>query len=186
MDNPEDIQDYLPSGDNGAVLITSRNPEVQDGTAISGLKVAAFDAIEGRDFLLSMLPAVDASDDGEKKSAESLARVLGGLPLALKQIGSFMRGTGCGTEEMLEFLADKDQEKHILDDSTGFRGLGYNRTLSTAWQDSLSQLDKFTTSLLLFFAFMDPDSIDKHIVDVLRASVQIFPAIFPTGSNKMT
>lgn len=186
VEDLEDIQAYIPSGNHGVVLITSRNPETQHGEAISGLKVPVFNVIEGRKFLLGMLPAVDASKDNEKRSAESLTGKLGGLPLALEQIGGFVREERCSIEKILELLADKDQEKLIFDYSTGFRNMGYGRSLSAAWQISLSRLDKLTTSLLLFFAFMNPYSIRKEILDALEGSIHNYPAIFPDGDSPLT
>jgi hypothetical protein len=185
VESQDALQDYMPAGGSGAVLITSRNPDSQHGLSISGLKVPCFDADEGSAFLFSMLPGVDGTEHNNRSAAISLTKKLGGSPLGLKQIGGFIRETGCGVEELLQLLTDKAQEKQIFEDSTGFASLGYSHNLSAAWKISLSRLDKLTLSLLIFFSVVDPDHIPETITTSLRSSIHKYEELFPNGNNNI-
>jgi hypothetical protein len=81
---PDDIKDYLPAGNSGHVLVTSRNAAFR-GIAHS-LPVSAMNTGEAVEFLLERAP------DTDKEGAEALAEALGGLPLALEHAGAYTRG----------------------------------------------------------------------------------------------
>lgn len=179
------IEAYLPKGGSGAILFTTRDPAFQQILGTKGCKVQSFETPEGRDFLLSLLEEAHKGTQGYMNDAESLVCELGGLPLGIKQMGGFLRESGCSIRNLLELLKDKEQNKQVLADVTGFTSLGYSHSLSTAWQISLSRLDQQTLSLLGFFSFLDPDGISEQIIKCLQDSLQDFPDLFPSCRNQL-
>ena len=185
-DNVDDaslLDGYLPALVSGSVLITSRDPAAQHDLAKNGCKVSSFSDNDGREFLLSLLPGFDSTDQGEFENAMDLTSQLGGLPLGLKQMAGFLRESGCSISELSDMVRDVEQDEKVFADVSGFAQLGYSNTLSTLWTISLSRLDKETLNLLTFLSFLDPDGISDHIVKSLQTSRCDFPHLFPSGLN---
>ncbi|KAI0534764.1 hypothetical protein GGR58DRAFT_481512 [Xylaria digitata] len=157
VESGDDLEDSLPIGQNGAILFTSRNAEIHHGLQIEGLEIKPFDNEQGRDFLLQFLPRADRLHDTHE--AEKLAERLGGLALGIKQIASYLRESGMSISELLQVLDDKESERRVFDDRSGFVQLGYRHTLSTAWEISLSRLGNQGRTLLDIISLLDPEEI---------------------------
>ena len=69
--------------------MTSRNPNIALNPAGDGFNVLPFDDSDASDVLLRLTNA-DVGSGANQELAKEIARTLGGLPLALNQIGSFM------------------------------------------------------------------------------------------------
>lgn len=177
------VQAYLPTGGSGSILITSRDPGSLHSLGMKGCKIQSFETADGRDFLLSLLNASHKCTPGCVYEAESLASELGGLPLGIKQMGGFLRESGCSISGLIEILKDKEQNKQMLADETGFARLGYSHTLASVWKISLSRLDKHAFNLLGFFSFLDPDGIHEQIIKCLQNSYADLPDLFPSCPN---
>ena len=184
-ENPDDIHEYIPAAGNGYSLITSRNPGIQHELAIEGRKISSFDHADGREFLLGLLPGANKNDISTQKAAGTISQYLGGLALGLKQIGGFMRETGCNFDDLLASLRDKEQEKQIFGDTVGLASLGYSHNLANVWRVSLSALDVTTTNILLFYSFLDPDQVPGHITKALRDSCCRHPNLFPEATSNV-
>lgn len=129
--------------------------------------------------MLSLIPHATRDDPRVKMAAESLSEYLGGLALGLKQMGGFIRESGCDIEDLLTSLQDKEQEKQLFEDK------GANQNLANAWKVSLSALDSTTMNLLISFSFMDPDCVDDHIMKLLRTSCNQYPKLFPAATTNI-
>lgn len=157
VESGDDLEDSLPSGQDGAILFTSRNAEIHHGMKIEGLGIGPFTNTQGRDFLLQLLPGADRVHDTHE--AESLAERLGGLALGIKQIATYLRESGISIAELLQILDDKESERQVFEDRSGFVQLGYGHTLSTAWEISLSRLGNQSRTLLDMISLLDPEDI---------------------------
>ncbi|KAI1617986.1 hypothetical protein EDD37DRAFT_676913 [Exophiala viscosa] len=187
FDNVEDetVGQFFPNSGNGACLLTTRDPDIYNRLAVEGQNIQSFKGSDARDFLLKQLPAVNSTNVKEQAAVDGLSIYLGGSALGLKQIGSFIRETNCGIEDLLKALHDKDQEKHVLNDQQSLRSAGYDRQLATAWNHSLSSLSETTLNLLVFLSFMDPDHIQDYIIKELKSSCARHPQLFPEAADNI-
>ena len=118
-----------------------------------------FDDSEGSDVLLRLLD-VDSYSQTNQEMAKRVAHTLGGLPLALNQIGGFINQRRIRLEDFLplyERNAGKiDARKAGITD--------YEHSLSTVWEISLNRLSGFSRSLQEILAFFDPDKVDEKVL----------------------
>ena len=149
---PQELDEYLPQGASGHVLITSRYPNWR-GVA-NPLSVQEFQRDESIDFLLKRTGATD------RASANELADVLGDLPLALEQAGAYVEQTGGSLADYLSLFQTRHQELLQLETAPA----GYEHTIATTWTISLQQLPETAADLLNLCAFLAPDDIPKELV----------------------
>lgn len=170
VEKANDLFDYLPNGGNGAYIITSRNPDISHGLSIKfdTLRIASFDPQDGAAFVLSQISRSTTRDDKVQDAAEALSQQMGGLALGLKQMGGFIRETGCSIDDLLQSLRDKEEETDLFADAESAATLGYPLNLSTAWSFSMTALDSTAKALLQLFSFMSPDTIPAVVVGSIK------------------
>ena len=151
----KDIRDYIPPGNAGHVIITSRNPNWRSiGSTLS------LDVLD-RDEAVSFLLGRTGSTEGN--AAATLAELLGDLPLALEQAGAYI-------EETPSTISDYSRRFR-----NEWRKLFRHRpqgdphaTVATIWEISFEQVkgrSPGAQDLLSLCAFLAPDEIP---LDVLR------------------
>jgi Domain of unknown function (DUF4062)/Tetratricopeptide repeat/NB-ARC domain len=151
FDNAEDpafLRDWLPSGP-GHVIITSRS---QDWAELAApVPVDVLPRPESVELLRARVPGITTAD------AETLARALGDLPLALAQAAAFLAGTRMTAVGYTQLL--KDRAAALL--SKG-KPLTYPDTLSAATVlacDRLRVYDKDAAGLAEICAFLAPEPV---------------------------
>ena len=158
-----EVRNYIPHGQMGHVLITSRNANWR-GTA-TPLDVKVLERSQSVDFLLKRTGYTD------RESADALADALGDLPLALEQAGAYMEATGRSLPYYLEMFTKRknelwDRAVHPQD---------YPDTVATTWNiafDEVKQISSPGADLLNLFAFLSPDDIP---VEMLNSGVEYLP-----------
>ena len=159
MEDLELIQSIWPHSTQGSVLTTSRNPNVASNSSNGSFQVQPFNDYEGAKILLKLLNK-DMNSPSNHELAEGISHALGGLPLALNQIGAFINGRKIRLEDFLPLYernaAKIDAKKASLSD--------YDHTLSTVWEMSLNKLSGFSRSLQEMLAFFNPDKIEERIL----------------------
>ncbi|NOR49311.1 MAG: tetratricopeptide repeat protein, partial [Methanosarcinaceae archaeon] len=158
-----DVNDYLPQGKTGHVLITSRNANWRDTATLLDVKV--LERKESVDFLLKRTGYTD------REAADALADALGDLPLALEQAGAYMDATRRSLSDYLKMFTDRKNE---LWDRAGPPS-DYRDTVATTWNiafDEVKQISSSGADLLNLCAFMAPDDIP---VELLNSGVQYLP-----------
>ncbi|OTB07612.1 hypothetical protein M426DRAFT_317916 [Hypoxylon sp. CI-4A] len=107
----EDVSDFIPRGDKGAVLFTSQNREMKPSQkSMTFLDVMSeADAVE---LLLSRAQLDVVVDEKKREEAAQLARDLGYLPLALEQASTTMRLKQYEISEYARLL--EDQRSNLL------------------------------------------------------------------------
>jgi len=158
-----DVNDYLPQGKTGHVLITSRNANWR-GTATL-LDVKVLKRSESIDLLLKRTGYTD------KESADALADALGDLPLALEQAGAYMEAKRRSLSYYLKMFTDRKNE---LWDRAGPPS-DYPDTVATTWNIAFGEVMKLSSTgadLLNLCAFLAPDNIP---VELLNSGVQYLP-----------
>lgn len=103
-------------------------------------------------------PAPPSSRDAE--DARAISRVLGGLPLALTQIGGFIAQRRM---RLADFLPLYERNRTRIDAGKP-AGTDHEHTLSTVWDMSFSKLSEESTSLLRILALLEPDGISEDVL----------------------
>src|SRR5258708_18332974 len=109
LDNADELQvvnDFLPIGATGHILITTRAQAT--GTLAHALEVQEMDQQEGMLLLLrrAKVLAPDAplhqAPEEDQAKAKAIVLAMDGLPLALDQAGAYIEETGCTVASYLE------------------------------------------------------------------------------------
>ena len=158
-----EVRDYIPRGETGHVLITSRNARWR-GTA-TPLDVKVLERSESVDLLLKRTGYTD------REAAGALADALGDLPLALEQAGAYMDATGITLSDYLNmFTVSKNKLlNHAIPSAE------YLDTVATTLDivfDEVMQISPSGADLLNLCAFLAPDDIP---VELLNSGVQYLP-----------
>jgi hypothetical protein len=176
--NPDALRDYLPSNGPGSILITSRRP----GFRISHLRSSYFDLDpftpdESVDFMRGATRRLQAeTSQVETEALRSIADRLGGLPLALAHISSFILSRDLTFAEFLNRYDTSNGRTSILNE--GPRIGKYENSLATTWDVSFSKLTQGAMALLDVLCFLDPDHILDTIIRNPRGalSLQDYPS----------
>lgn len=94
------------------------------------------------------------------QEATDISRALGGLPLALGQIGGFITQRRIRLKDFLP-LYDRNAAA-IHSRKTGLSD--YEHTLSTVWSMSVTKLGPESRTLLTILAFLQPDAVEETIL----------------------
>ncbi|KAI1215007.1 uncharacterized protein F4807DRAFT_466343 [Annulohypoxylon truncatum] len=161
FDNADDLQAIKvawPTSSHGSIILTTRDFDVANNPAAQCIQIEPFNEIEGSLMLLKQI-GLDPTVASNTEHATAITQALGGLPLALSQIGGFIAQRRLPLKDFLplyERNASKiDSRKTIKDD--------YEHTLSTVWDVSFEKLPGDATKLLNMLVFFDPDGVDEAI-----------------------
>jgi len=152
VQDPEDLEDYLPHTGGGHVIVTSRNPNW--GGIVRTLPVDVFSRAESIEFLRNRT----GQDDG----ADALTDALGNLPLALEQAGAYIEETRITLSNYLKRF--QEQQKEVLERG---KPVSYPATVTTTWEMSFKQVQEASDTgadLLNLCAFLAPDDIPKSLL----------------------
>ena len=130
------VEKFLPPGNGGNILITSRNV---------GLKRLALDSVNVLDMeddeaiqLLLKSAMLDGASDHVTDMAQDVTSELGGIPLAVDQAGAYMQNCGCGLGGYLELLK---KHRHQLMSRKEFKGASdYGSSTYGSWDISIEQI----------------------------------------------
>jgi tetratricopeptide (TPR) repeat protein len=153
---PADLFDYPPPGNNGHVMVTSRNQNW--GGVAQALTVAVLPRDKAVEFLLKRTGQTDEA------AASALAEALGKLPLALEQAGAYMEATGRSLADYLGLFKKHGQQ--LL--ARGKPSTKYPATVATTWDISFQQVQAASPAgadLLNLCAYLAPDDIPLKIIN---------------------
>ena len=116
IDNADDpdvqLQDYIPEGERGHILITTRSPfRKQLGTA--GPQSFHFQGLAGFDATTLLLKAASEPepwDEPQREQASTIAESLGCLPLAIRHAGKAIVKRLCSLNSYLKYLELEKQK----------------------------------------------------------------------------
>ena len=155
FDNAADMASvaaFLPPAGPGHVLITSQNPN-WPGQA---LEVPMLERDIAAEFL------VNRTRDPDRHTAEKLADILDGLPLALEQAAAYVQAVG---DTLADYLALFRQRRAEL--LTRGEPMGYSKTVASTWAlafDRLQQSVPGAVGLLRLLAFCAPEAIPLRLL----------------------
>jgi tetratricopeptide (TPR) repeat protein len=163
VDGPESLLPFLPGGDSGRVLITSRHPGL--GSHAHRIEVRELPHDEAVEFLLA------GTAGNDRPTAETVARELGGLPLALAQAVAYIDQVP--DVDLAGYLERHRRSPHLL---ASAQPQDYPGTVLTTWQlnlDQVSRSDPAAAQLLQLLAFLAP------AVTIPRELLTAAPGILP-------
>ncbi|MCZ7400388.1 MAG: FxSxx-COOH system tetratricopeptide repeat protein [Candidatus Methanoperedens sp.] len=146
----EDLINYLPQGNAGHVIITSRNQTWDYVNKL--LSIDVLSRAESIDFLLKR------TELSEKEDANKLAEDLGDLPLALEQAGAYIKETKVPLTKYTELFQSKHEELWRNQRSPP----EYKDKIDTTWNLAIDQIrakEPNAANLLNLCAFFAPDDI---------------------------
>lgn len=152
-DNVDDVailDAFKVPSDYGHVLITSRDPR----TAERGILVSAFSPEDSRAFFFNNIGVQNMVRVPEK--LEKWFQEWDGLPMALDQMGSYVRESKLTLQAFSAMYEDHRPEVHSMHE-TYAREWGYHNTTATAF--SIRTLQDEPRTLLHSMCFLDPDKI---------------------------
>ena len=133
------VEKFLPPGDGGNILITSRNKDLMRIT----LKKNSMEVLEmGEEEALALLEnstMVDYTFANVKDLAKQLVSKLGGIPLAIDQAGAYIMACNYSLEDYLELFI-KHQNQLMSDPS--FKGASdYGSSTYGTWEISIKEIE---------------------------------------------
>src|SRR6266550_5522387 len=167
------VEKFLPPGNGGNIMITSRNVGLKRLTqdSVNVLDMTDDEAIP----LLLRSAMLDGTSGHIKHMAQNVALELGGIPLALDQAGGYIQSCGCSIDDYFELFK---KHKHQVLSKKGFKGAsGYGMSTYGAWDISMQQIENMAASkegeeaeaahsairLLRIFAFLNHENIPEEL-----------------------
>lgn len=122
------------------------------------ISLAPFDLAEAAPFLQTLSQREFQLNSLE--SCRKIAELLGGLPLAITQMGGIICRRHLSLEDFLIYYANDAKKLHEM--RVPGQNPTYNQTVSSVWM--LDALSKEATALLQVLSFLDPDRISEEIL----------------------
>ncbi|KAF2267608.1 TPR-like protein [Lojkania enalia] len=169
FDNVDDVRilsQIWPASAKGSIIITTRAPAVAAKRTKKVLQLKTF-GVDVAVSILCELTGFEPINAEDADAAKEICRLIGGLPLAMTHMSSFIQYRGYS---YLEFLAMyKEHSERIFKKDQA--QVDYEHTLNTVWDLSLESLSPNARSLLNLLSFFDPDLIPEGLLIETRADI---------------
>ncbi|KAL9098250.1 MAG: hypothetical protein Q9163_006061, partial [Psora crenata] len=169
FDNADDpqlgLEPYLPTGNRGDVIITSRNPQSQLYNTVGCREIGRLSPEDSMSLLYRIACGTTSSSLHTLEDCQKIVEALGYLALAIVQAGSYIRETSCSLHEYLEIY--EERRDIVLQHLPKHHGTLYSHSVYTTWQVSIDKiasgqdqiLSKQTLGLLKIICFYHYDLI---------------------------
>jgi tetratricopeptide (TPR) repeat protein len=170
LDNADDLavaREFIPPGNNGHVLLTTRAQAV--GGIARRVEIQEMGTGEGALFLLRRSKYItpnalfEAAEPTDRAMAKEIALQLDGLPLGLDQAGAYIEETACGLAGYLGLYRTHGPE---LLRGRGMLASDHPDPVATTWALSFEKIEQAkpaAAELLRFCAFLHPDGIPEEV-----------------------
>lgn len=186
-DEPEVFAPFLPSNNNGHLLLTTRAADLTGlGMGIThSLEMTPLPAEQGAHFLLQRAnlltshTSLDQASLQEYDLALQIAHELGNLPLALDQAGAYLAATRTRLSDYLSLY-----RQHRPDLLKERRNLGYSESVATTWNlsfEGVEARDPAAAELLRLCALLGLDTIPEEVLTTGAAFLG--PDLSPVAAN---
>ncbi|KFY38174.1 hypothetical protein V495_06714 [Pseudogymnoascus sp. VKM F-4514 (FW-929)] len=174
FDDVEDvatIESFLPTaiGCQGRVIITSRNRSIAECLDSETDELSCFTDKESADMLLWQINKNQKRNES-RELALKLGKRLGGLPIVLHHVASYISMRGISIQEALETYEQSDGFLRIQGDIPASEKLSYQVGMSNIWAPTISRLPLNSRELLNILALFDPDQIPIELIEPLSAT----------------
>ena len=190
VDNADDlamVEDFLPRGGKGHLLLTTRAHAV--GSLANDIEVEKLDSQKGMLLLLrrAKVLALDApltrASDADRTAAAAIVQKMDGLPLALDQAGAFIEET---QSSVTDYLDRYRKRQDLLLQRRGGIGKDHPEPVATTWTlsfERVKQLDPLAAELLRCCAFLAPDAIPEQMI--IDGASQLGTLLQPVAENAL-
>ena len=139
-DGPDlSLQPYLPTGQRGDVIITSRNPGCQHYNTMGCQEVGNLSLDDSESLLTKVIYGGTSPSQSMAGAGEKIAEALGCLALAIVQAGAYIRETGCALQEYLDIY--ERRKRSVLEYLPKLLGTDYQYSVYTTWQVSIDAIE---------------------------------------------
>ena len=135
---PEVVARFLPSGDRGNILITSRSRSM--GRIISFKNSIEITEMEESDAITLLLKTSCLDAAGHLQAAQKIVAELGCIPLAVHHAGAYIEAGRCDINNYLrQFFLHRQT---LMSDATFTGASNYDRTVYGTWDLSFKEIEK--------------------------------------------
>ncbi|OCK73007.1 HET-domain-containing protein, partial [Lepidopterella palustris CBS 459.81] len=167
--SPRPLSDYLPQGENGSMLITTRRIDAAL-TLLEESDIIAVDSMDARDAELLFQKKLRVLDDA--KDIANLVEALEFMPLAIVQAASYIaqRAPRCSARQYIEKFQKSDKGKTSLLNHEGGhlrRDWEASSSILITWQlsfDHVRQTRPSAADLLSLMSFFDRQGIPEALI----------------------
>jgi transcriptional regulator with XRE-family HTH domain/tetratricopeptide (TPR) repeat protein len=179
VEDPASIYEFLVHMGESHIILTTRAQAI--GAAAQTLELGEMDSAESMLLLLrrsQIIPAnapLESISETSRNLTHNIAKVMGGLPLALNQAASYIEETGCGLAGYLR-LIEAQLAKMLKVDDRALVG-DHHTSVTATWTLSFEKIRQNTLAaaeLLYLCAFLWPEKIYEEFI------VASAPALPPT------
>ncbi|AEO54516.1 hypothetical protein MYCTH_2297165 [Thermothelomyces thermophilus ATCC 42464] len=161
-EEPQSLEGFWPPSSNGSILLTSQDTSwIGQDTINHGINLGSLDADDGVKLLRGIFSRWKRTISRE--AAERIVHETGGLPLAIRQIGSYICSIGTEPEEFISRYSEVQSSTGVEHWSEGTQ-LSYSRTLATFLDFSFGKLGRQALTALGVFCFLDVDNVWAEIL----------------------
>ncbi|KAI9656216.1 MAG: hypothetical protein M1821_004879 [Bathelium mastoideum] len=161
VEDGEILNEFWPYDGPGSILVTTRTPY----SWTTCLELKPFSIEEATEYLKRITGRRDMSEE-EEAAAVKIARRLGGLPLALAQMGAIVCQRSVSFREFLRSYEGRDGQQEFLQwniDKVRPQLSNYEHNVASVWAfDSLGRGAKLLLSIL---SRLDSDKIPEHLFE---------------------
>ncbi|KAM5466968.1 hypothetical protein MauCBS54593_005587 [Microsporum audouinii] len=160
------LDEIWPTSVQGSIIITCRSNSLAWKWTSDIINLPCFDVKREVEVFYSLI-GQRPSNDKDLIAAKELLQLLGGLPLAIAQVGIFMNDCGYSYEQVLPIY--RKSAKKIFARTQA--SVQYEHTTDTVWEFSFQGLSAESKTLLYILAFFDPKLIPESILSDKRAGI---------------
>jgi tetratricopeptide (TPR) repeat protein/DNA-binding XRE family transcriptional regulator len=188
LDNADELEllaDFLPTGDTGCILLTTRAQAT--GSLAPSILIEQMSVEEGallvlrRAQLLAPKALLEQASAEDRAQAETLVVAMGGLPLALDQAGAYIEETSCGLSGYLELY--RTHRTHLLQRRSAGPA-AHPEPVAVTWRLAflkVEQANSAAADLLRFCAFLAPDAIPEAMIT--EGGTKLGPLLGPVATD---
>jgi tetratricopeptide (TPR) repeat protein len=189
FDNADDlstIQEYLPEGNMGHIVLTTRAQAM--GGLARKIELDTMGPEEGAALLLRRAGIIahdgllDSASPADRALAREIVHAMDGLPLALDQAGAYLEETG---ESLSNYLALYQQQRAVLLKRRGGLLPNHPDSVATTWSLAFEHVERENPAaieLMRFCAFLAPDAIPEELIQ--EGALHLGPILQPVAADR--
>ncbi|KIW35358.1 uncharacterized protein PV07_02057 [Cladophialophora immunda] len=172
LDNADDpdlsLSPYLPAGNRGDIIITSRNPTCQQYNTVGYRHVRQLSSDDSVSLLNKIIYGSSNSSELDTHLLQEIVETLGCLALAIVQAGAYIRETSCSLYKYLEIY--QSRKTSILQRVPKHVATGYQYSVYATWQLSADMIQSreeavpcYATRILKLLGFLHHDRVSLQM-----------------------
>ena len=189
FDNADDlstIQEYLPEGNMGHIVLTTRAQAM--GGLARKIELDTMGPEEGAALLLRRAGIIahdallDSASPADRALAREIVHAMDGLPLALDQAGAYLEET---QESLSNYLALYQQQRAALLKRRGGLLPHHPDSVATTWSLAFEHIERDNPAaieLMRLCAFLAPDAIPDELIT--EGAPHLGPVLHPVVADR--